>query len=181
MVGLTLKMKKNLVPTVVAKMAALLRMDPITVTNSAVTMEDDDRTMKWSKDEDVLSLVENLLEMDLATAENNDEDTRLLPQDQTVALKLAKETTLVSWLVQQVDEGKQSSDRCLEILAFLAPREEVHTVLPDWSRLPVYSSIFLEDQDPKTKKAKGADEKQKKEIDGIEILLQTIAAYRRSN
>jgi beta-catenin-like protein 1 len=173
----------NFVPAVANMAAALLRDgSELLVANLARLQpsEDDDADDEVGKGtEDVLSLMENLLEMDLATAENDDEDTRLLPADQTVALKLAKETTLVSWLVQQVDEGKQSSDRCLEILAFLAPREEVHTVLPDWSRLPVYSSIFLEDQDPKAKKAKGTDEKQKKEIDGIEILLQTIAAYRK--
>lgn len=173
----------NLVPAV-AKMAAALMRDgsELLVANLARLQpsEDDDADDEVGKGtEDVLALMENLLEMDLATAENDGEHTRLLPEDQTVALKLAKETTLVSWLVQQVDEGKQSSDRCLEILAFLAPREEVHSVLPNWSRLPVYTSIFLEDQDPKAKKAKGTDEKQSKYIDGIEILLQTIAAYRK--
>jgi hypothetical protein len=104
----------------------------------------------------------NLLEMDLATAEIMTK-IRLLPQDQTVALKLAKETTLVSWLAAS-ERGKQSSDPMLEIMAFLAPREEVHTVLPDWSRLPVYSSIFGRSRSKTRKKTKGSA---KKEIDEV--------------
>jgi hypothetical protein len=52
----------------------------------------------------------------------------------------------------------------LEIMAFLAPREEVHTVLPDWSRLPVYSSIFGRSRSKTRKKTKGTA---KKEIDEV--------------
>jgi beta-catenin-like protein 1 len=177
----------NLVPAVARMAAALLRDGlELLVANLARLQpseadddkdNDDDEVGKGA--EDVLSLIENLLEMDLATAASDDQETRLLPEEETVAFKLAKETTLVSWLVQQVDEGLKSMDRCLEILAFLAPREEVHTALSDWSHLPVYTSIFLEDEEPKAKKAKASDEKQSKEIDGIEILLQTIAAFRK--
>lgn len=141
---------------------------------------DDDEVGKGN--EDVLSLIENLLEMDLAisTAVASDDELRLLPGDETVAFKLAKGTTLISWLVQQV-QAEKSSGRCLEMLAFLAPREEVYNALPDWSHLPVYQSEFLEDLEaPKAKKTKESNnEKQLKTVDAIEIILQTIAAYRK--
>jgi len=148
--------------------------------------EDDDEVGKGT--DDILSLFENLLEMDMMLQEESSEETvRLVPDGASVAAKLCKDTTLVAWLFQQIEADKEQEkyrDRSLELLAYLAPREDVYTVLPDWSKIPVFRSALVEeDDDGNSKKAvsNGSDKKGKtpRTVDGIEILLQAVATYRK--
>jgi len=125
--------------------------------------------------EDVLSLMENLLEMDLAVAAST--ELQLVPDGVSVAAKFCQETTIVSWLFQQIEADAILRDRSLEILSLLAPREDVYKALPDWSQLPLCSSTFDDEDGEKKKPAKDTDDA--KTMDGIEILLQTVAAYRK--
>lgn len=135
--------------------------------------------------EDVLSIFENLLEMDMTVQETGDETVQLVEGGKAVAAKLCQDTTLVSWLFQQVeekDDTQKSSkyrDRALEVLAILAPREDLYTALPDWNKIPMYKSNLIEDNDDEADNGKKKKKERRKSIDGIEILLQAVASYRK--
>ena len=140
--------------------------------------------------DDVLSLFENLLELDdsflPSSSTDSNESLAKTSTDNlnssngksiTVAANLCRETALVAWLLEQVDNGGSSDptlrNRCMELLAYLAPREEIHAIIVDWSQIPVYHSTFTisDSKSSKTKKAPT--------LDGIEILLQSVAAFRK--
>jgi beta-catenin-like protein 1 len=124
--------------------------------------------------EDILTLLENLMEMDLVVqTAGDDESIGIVPSGGSVAATLCNETRLVSWLFQQVEANQLLQGRSLEILALLSPREDAHAVQPNWSKLPPYSSSLVQD----SKNASGT--KDKTGIDAIEILLQAIAVYRK--
>lgn len=118
--------------------------------------------------DDVLSLLENLLEMDASLAG----EPPLTADGTSVAAFLCKETAFVPWIFEQLrtNDGPHRN-RAVELLAYLAPREDVYTVLQDWSRIPPYSSTFAGDD-----KKHGKNETTS---DGIEILLQSVAAFRK--
>ena len=172
--------------------------------------DDDDDVGKGA--EDILTVLENIVEMDVVlqqqrdSVDDDDDDEkstllRLLPDDLSVASMLCRDTQLVSWLFTQVDRANGSSttssglsNRALEILALLTPRNDVYAVLSDWSRLPVYRSTLLdddddddvddEDDDEKGLSATSTSDNDEKEttkatVDGVEILLQAIAKYRK--
>lgn len=139
--------------------------------------------------EDVLSLIENLLEMDLSIQNNNyplgggdQEPIHLVSSGGSVAGKLAHDTPFLSWLFTQIRDNTASKDRSLELLAFLVQREEVHTVHPDWSKLPLYKSVFEQEEDDRKNGDKKQSVKAEKEmvLDGMEILLvHGIAPFRK--
>lgn len=138
--------------------------------------------------EDVLSLMENLLELDLL-AQNNDEidddddddnsnkKIALVANGGSVAAKIVQDTPFLSWLFVQIQNGTASKDRSLELLAFLVQREEVHKIHPDWTKLAPFQSVFDTDDDD------GGKQKDKKDdptMDGMEILLlHGIAPFRK--
>ncbi|CAB9507991.1 catenin-like protein 1 [Seminavis robusta] len=132
--------------------------------------------------QDVLSLMENLLEMDLTlqTTNDNDNPTFLVDSDDhSVAAKLVKETPFLSWLFLQIQDNTPSKDRALEILAFLVQREEVHTIHPNWTQLPAYKSA-LEEEEEEDNNNDQTEKQNDKTIDGMEILLVNgIAPFRK--
>lgn len=128
--------------------------------------------------EDVLSLLENLLEINAVEPEPVSEGGR------SVAAVLCQQTALVPWIFAQLKmENGPYRHRSLELLAHLVPREDVHQVVTDWSRIPRYKSTF--DTGP----GDGGDAitttatKQPKDggvtADGIEILLQGVGTFRK--
>jgi beta-catenin-like protein 1 len=125
------------------------------------TADDDDEVGRGV--EDILSLLENLLEMDVTQ--------QLAIGGMSVAAVLCKETALVSWIFQQLktDDGPYRN-RSMDLLAALAPREDVYPQVSNWSRIPAYTSPF---DNTKTK------QQNNETMDGIEILLQSVAAFRK--
>jgi beta-catenin-like protein 1 len=230
----------EIVPAVVALAAIVLsecsellvaNLACLQKTNSSTSDDDDD---DLDDDEvgqgaaDILTVIENLLEMDLtlstitaagsmmgssiSSSHSDDSALRLVPDGSSVALQLCRpeqqqnnnnngqSTTtssattstnhhLIAWLLAQAENNSKSSslaDRSLELLALLAPREDVHQLLPDWSRIPAYRSMFDDDDDDDsndkkpTASNKGASEATTSNtIDGIEILLQRVAPFRK--
>lgn len=135
------------------------------------TYESQDQNLKGI--ENSLSLMENLLELDLVipnglVARDN---------DMSVAAYMVKETRIVSWFFQQVQREDTSSElrgRYMELLAFVAQREDVYGILPDWSKLPITSvSSTVDGEPPKEKKRK------EESIEGVEVLLQIIGNFRK--
>jgi len=126
--------------------------------------------------DDVLSLIENLLELDLlvqnnhdTTVEDDDQIITLVHDGGSVAVKIVQDTPFLSWLFEQISNATSSKDRSLELLAFLVQREEVHKIHPDWTKLAPYKSVFdaADDDNDKEKKRAAKEEP----IDGMEILL----------
>ena len=105
--------------------------------------------------EDILTLVENLVELNLVAGD----------ESESVATYLVRETSLVSWLFQQI-EGRQSG-RAAEVLSLILQQSEVHAILSDLTKIASYSSPLL-------------DEPPSPSMDGMEILLQAIAIYRKT-
>jgi len=105
--------------------------------------------------EEILTLVENLIE--LSTLSGGD--------GESVAKYIARETSLVPWLFQQI-EARQSG-RAAEVLSLILQQSEVHEILPDMTKIPPYSSPLL-------------DEPPSPSMDGMEVLLQAIAIYRKA-
>jgi beta-catenin-like protein 1 len=216
----------QVVPAVVALAASVLQeCCELLVANlgclqsSSNDEDDDDNDEVGQGAADILTLIENLLEMDLTLTTiaagmmegNGETSMRLVPDGSSVAIQLcrheqssngqstATSTTtnhhLIAWLLAQAENSNKASslaDRSLELLALLSPREDVHQLLPNWSCIPAYRSIFDDDDSnddssndagrkPAASSAK--DQKDKKEtaqtIDGIEILLQRVAPFRK--
>jgi beta-catenin-like protein 1 len=150
------------------------------------TTDGDDDVGKGA--EDVLSLFENLLEMEPIVAAiaggDKSSDTpspRLAPKGHTVASYLCQHTTLFIWLLQQIENVGSNSNtiltalqgRAMELLASLAPREEIYVnKLSDWSKIPLTVSNLIEENGDIPKSTKT-------HIDGIEIILQVVAAYKK--
>jgi beta-catenin-like protein 1 len=149
--------------------------------------EEEDQTLKGI--DNILLLMENILELDLIVPEgvmnmnNKNNNTK-----QSAAAFMVQETTIVSWLLEQLrdndgddDDSNELPGRCLELLAFLTQREDVHTVLPDWSELPPYQSAFSSSSRTVEQDDGGTDNKKrsKRIIQGMELLLQAIGRYRK--
>jgi len=163
--------------------------------NNKNTEEDEDDDEVGRGVEDILSLVENLLELDLSVPEEEASKTNgktsksnngsSVVSSSTVAATLCRETALVPWLLEQVEQQQQGGDsdptlrnRSMEVLAYLAPREEIYTVITDWSRIPSYRSTFATAANDN--KSNNSNKKKKAPtVDGIEILLQSVAAFRK--
>ena len=149
----------------------LLRFRQQSSNEGSAVDQDDSPDQSLRGIDNTLSLMENLLELDLLIPDG------LLGagNDLSVAAFMAKETKIVSWffrMIESHDTTEEMMGRFFELLAFISQREDVHNVLQDWSQL---SPALLEDDDDKPKK-----KKQKQEpIQGIEILLQSIGAFRK--
>jgi hypothetical protein len=99
----------------------------------------------------------------------------------------------VSWLFLQIDDSESTSattitaeiqGRCLELLAIVTQREDVHIILPDFNNLAPYTSMFQEDDDEKDAGSINSQKKKKAQepttIQGMELLLQAIGKFRKS-
>lgn len=123
-----------------------------------------------------LSLMENLMDLDLMFPNGllggESEGKRSL----SVAAFMVKHSNIVAWLFQQLDSKEPSIElkaRSIEILSLLSQKEDVFTVLSDWSRIPLVTT----DAEPTTKKSNL--QPQNTIIQGIEILLQAIGKHRK--
>jgi len=171
---------------------------------AAAGAEEEDEDEVGRGVEDILSLLEQLLELDLLTTTTEDGGTPKSKKQKngsansrpSVAATLCRETALVSWLFQQISaaagahDGDETKDptlllrnRSMELLAYLAPREEIYSIITDWSRIPAYRSTFAaattaaSDNNKVDKKTN--QQQSKSTLDGIEILLQSVAAFRK--
>jgi beta-catenin-like protein 1 len=131
-------------------------------------LENDDDDDEYQQGvEDVLTCVEQLVELELVT-------NVLLLTKLSVAEYIAKETTLLSWLVAQLPK---SHGRSAEIIALLVQQSALHTHVKDWSKLPIYSSMLVDDEED------DSDDKEKTpkptSLDSLEIMLQSIAGFRK--
>jgi beta-catenin-like protein 1 len=131
-----------------------------------------DQTLKGI--DNSLSLMENLLELDLLIPDGLlGEDSKL-----SAAAYMVEGTQVVPWLFQLISDEQANDElkgRSIELLSFLAQKEDVFSVLPDWSQLSSHSSNIIEDEDEQR-----SNKKEKLQpINGIEILLLSIGAYRK--
>lgn len=74
------------------------------------------------------------------------------------------QTNLVPWLFQHLSEHRPT-----EVLALVFQQGSVHSIYPDLSQLPTFTSALME----------GGETKAPSTIDGLELILQTIAKYRK--
>lgn len=130
--------------------------------------------------ENTLSLMENLLDLDLVIPggilDDESKSTSL-----SVAAYMVQETRIVSWLVEQIDTDDDDTTtttfrgRCLELLSLVAQREDVHGILDDWSALPKYTTAGDTTEAPPTKKQKTTTAT----LDAIESMLQIVGGFRK--
>jgi beta-catenin-like protein 1 len=156
--------------------------------------EEDDPNLKGT--DNVLSLLENLLELDMVVtpmlggilaSSSGDEATA-----QSVAAFITKETDILGWLLASLDKDgvpEVFQSRCMELLSLLLQREDVHQIHPDFSKIPKYNPIENDNnnddyaKEPPSKKSKtngDTEEASSKTIDGIELLLQAIGRFRKA-
>jgi beta-catenin-like protein 1 len=170
----------DITPAMGALAARVLREAWETVVSNLVRFQsvqsnqDDTQDEALKGIENSLSLMENLLELDLLIPDG------LLGADSelSVAAYIVRGTSIVSWFFQQIDaeEGTEElKGRSMELLSFLAQKEDVFTILPDWSGIsPVSSAQIIDDESNQEKKKAKVEP-----IQGIEILLQVIGKYRK--
>ena len=129
--------------------------------------------------EDIYVMVETLIEMELQGDR--------LTKDQSVAAWLVESTGIVSFLFGQL-QSEDNRMRAAEVLSLVFQQQEVHSVLKDLTKIPPYRSILVDDEDDgddnddaddKRKKKKKRKKTKKEDTDGIEVLLQGIAEFRK--
>lgn len=118
--------------------------------------------------EDILTCIEQLVELVGTNPHEDDMSTT-----KTIAEILAKDTTLVSWLVSQLPKRHA---RSAELLVLLVQQPTIHSYIADWTKLPPYTSILTDDDDEKKPVDKGGTPTT---VDALEIMLQTMAPYRK--
>ena len=126
--------------------------------------------------ENTLSLMENMLEVDALLAPEG-----IMSKNVTIQNIMASESRIVSWLFinsENTDKLSNKNDslkaRCLEILALFSQSTDLYDALPDWSNLSTLVSTRQHDEHISKKRKDTA-------INGIEILLQSIAVNRKSD
>jgi beta-catenin-like protein 1 len=124
--------------------------------------------------DNTLSLMENLLELDTLCAP----DGMLGDETTSVAAYMVKESMIVSWLFLQLespDSELEKKSRSMELLAFVSQNVDVFEQIPNWSSLPYPVDPHRpKEGEPVQKKTKVS------EINGIEILIQNIAKFRKN-
>jgi beta-catenin-like protein 1 len=91
----------------------------------------------------------------------------------SVAAVLCRTTRLVSWILTQLQSPSKEEgfrNRCMELLAYLSPKEDVYAFLSDWSRIPPYVSSF-DDKAPNGEEIA--------HLDAVEIVLMSVADFRK--
>ena len=127
---------------------------------------------------DILQLVEHLLDMETTVALGSltAPRTTLAADGTSLSSYLAKQSSLCGWLFAILgdDDSDRSAsrykERVLEILVLLAPVEDVYTALPDWTKIPPYISVLVEENEKEAKS---------EPLDAIEILLQLVGGFRK--
>lgn len=151
--------------------------------NNNSNQDDDvqDQTLKGL--DNSLSLMENILELDMIIpggllSNQNEKDTTTTTTALSAAAYMVKETKILSWIFEKLQKAESEKEqvtkgRCLELLSFVAQREDVYQVLSDWSKLPRYT------KEPTTSTTSSTKEPTEPHINGIEELLQIIGTYRK--
>ena len=154
--------------------------------------------------EDVLALVESLLDLDRAGVLQNgggklDNENDQDGKTPSVVSSICKQTSFVAWLFNRI-EKRDNADatataptspavlnlHASEVLSAILQHEDYSTQRcgTKLSSLPKYSSVFDDlDEKPAAKQkagdnGNGSDDKEDK-VDGMEVLLQSIAAFRK--
>jgi beta-catenin-like protein 1 len=143
--------------------------------------------------DDALSLIESLLDLDRAgvLGQNQKETTSDDNEPNSVVASICK-TSLLSWLFHRI-EGNDDSDAAAnnpispavirlhasEVLATILQHEDysMKRCGVKLTSLAEYTSLFDEDEKPTTK----PNGDKETNVDGMEILLISIAAYRKSD
>jgi len=135
--------------------------------------DDDSQDRNLKGVDNTLSLMENILELDVLLPEG------IIGKNVTVQNVMASESNIVSWLFINAENTDKLSNpneslkaRCFELLALFSQSTDLYAVLPDWSSLPNMKSSRPHDE-PILKKRK------ENCVNGVEILLQSIAIYRK--
>jgi beta-catenin-like protein 1 len=135
--------------------------------------EDEEEELKGI--DDVLSLVENLLDLDqTGILSQEPSDTN---QSHSVVSVITSFTSLVSYLLTKlVDKDKSKWSLSLrlhasEVLASIFQHDDAQIQLGDLSRLLPVTSVLTDDSNSKSEKVEN--------VDGMECLLQCIAVYRK--
>eukprot|EP00977_Amphora_coffeiformis_P019334 scaffold7168_cov182-Amphora_coffeaeformis.AAC.3 len=118
---------------------------------------------------DILQLMEHFIDME-STLQASDGSTLVADGKTTVALYLAKQTTFLGWLFSTLD-NESYEERVLEILVLLAPLEDAYKGCPNWTEIPPYTSVLMEDSDTPASI---------EPLDAIEILLQRVGKFRKT-
>ena len=152
--------------------------------------DDDDPNLKGT--DNVLSLLGNLLELDLVVTPSL--GGILGDETQSVAAFVVQQTDILGWLLAPLDDADENAggsttteefqNRCMELLSLLMQRDDVHLTHSDFSKIPKYTPTAFDEDDstePPKKKAKVNEEGAEKTatIDGIELLLQAIGRFRK--
>ena len=136
--------------------------------------DDDSQDRNLKGVDNTLSLMENLLELDAVLAPEG-----ILEKNVSVQNVMASESNIVSWLffnAENTDEESNQNDslkaRCFELLALFSQSTDLYVACPDWSSLP--SMKF-----PRQHNQQILKKRKDTFVNGIEILLQSIAIYRK--
>lgn len=154
------------------KIILLQGWETLVINLSRYQTDDDTEDNNLKGVDNTLSLFENLMEVHTLTLPEGilDDET------QSAAGYMARESAIFPWLFQQLelaDTSQPMKARCMELLAFASQNADVYDSLPDWASIPRLPSSNEESNEPVTKKVKIAP------INGIEILLLSIAQYRK--
>ena len=143
--------------------------------------------------DNILTLIENLLDLDqygvlkLASAEEGkyDDEEKGESARKSIAAHLTQSTSFVSYLLMKLGDKKLESWNLTmklhasEVLASIMQNENAKSGISNISSMVPYTSMFDDDDD----NDKSGTKKKKKpnEFDGMECVLQAIAAYRKKD
>ena len=144
--------------------------------------------------EDVLSLFENLLDLDtIGNTTITISTSSTTTTTATLANQICKHTNFISmlfYLQQQLEDINDDTksinlrQRSMELLMTITTREEIYMVdkLKDWTQLPAYNTTTADTVVDNTKA--GTDSKESSppaslDMDAIEIILQNIGKFRK--
>jgi beta-catenin-like protein 1 len=142
----------------------LYRTTTVITTNSSSGGDDeednDDEVGRGT--EDILAVLENLLEMEQQQQQQQEDGSRHLL---ATAVILCRDTKLIPWLFET------ASARSVGILSDITSREEAHKIISNWGAIPTTSATGNNNNNQKTTTTT---------LDGIEILLQIVARFRKT-
>lgn len=142
--------------------------------------------------EDSLTLIETLLDLDRSNVLGRDAKQKCEPS--SLVSSICK-TALLSWLFNRVEKSDESDAsasnpispavirlHASEVLATILQQEDYSSKRcgVKLSALPQYNSFFTEENEKPAAKSNGENAEEPK-VDGMEILLLAIAAYRKSD
>jgi beta-catenin-like protein 1 len=142
--------------------------------------------------DDILSLLENLLEIDQfaqssqppsSLNESDNGPSRGLTQDGSSLAAMLCRLGVLPWLFRQLQHRTSKyRDRALELLVLVAAQQDAYQVVPNWSQIPTTPHL-LNGHDSQRVRIPEEDSEESLDkssaLDGMEILLQTTAEFRK--